>query len=56
VLALPGIKPAADAQVNVNLEFRAGYVIDLSGRDNRAERAKIVDSAAGEAVDATPVD
>jgi hypothetical protein len=25
-----GIKPAADAAVNVNIEMRAGYVIDLS--------------------------
>ncbi len=30
VLALAGIKPAADAQVSVNIDIKAGYVIDLS--------------------------
>jgi hypothetical protein len=29
-LGVAGIRPAADSQVNVNLEIRAGYVIDLS--------------------------
>lgn len=29
LLALAGIKPAADAQVSVNIELKAGYVIDL---------------------------
>jgi hypothetical protein len=29
VLALAGIKPAADAQVAVNIDIKAGYVIDL---------------------------
>jgi hypothetical protein len=36
-LSVAGIRPAADANVSVNLELRAGYVIDLSGRDDRAE-------------------
>lgn len=30
VLAIAGIKPAADAQVSVNIDIKAGYVIDLS--------------------------
>lgn len=30
VLGLAGIKPKADAQVSVNVEIKAGYVIDLS--------------------------
>lgn len=30
VLALAGIKPSADAQVSVNIDIKAGYVIDLS--------------------------
>lgn len=30
VLALAGIKPASDAQVSVNIDIKAGYVIDLS--------------------------
>lgn len=29
VLAIEGIKPRADAQVSVNIELKAGYVIDL---------------------------
>ncbi|MFZ0152441.1 MAG: hypothetical protein WAM72_29600 [Xanthobacteraceae bacterium] len=51
-LGVAGIKPAADAQVNVNLELRAGYVIDLSGdRDDRAPAVKVIDSEAGAVVD-----
>jgi len=30
VLAIEGIKPRADAQVSVNIDIKAGYVIDLS--------------------------
>jgi hypothetical protein len=48
-LGVAGIKPAADAQVNVNIELRAGYVIDLSERDQPA--AKIV---GGVVIDAEP--
>jgi hypothetical protein len=29
-LAIAGIKPAADAQVSVNIDIKAGYVIDLT--------------------------
>jgi hypothetical protein len=39
-LGVAGIKPAADASVNVNIELKAGYVIDLSEPD--APAAKIV--------------
>lgn len=30
VLAIEGIKPSSDAQVSVNIDIKAGYVIDLS--------------------------
>lgn len=30
VLGIAGIKPTQDAQVSVNIELKAGYVIDLS--------------------------
>jgi hypothetical protein len=30
VLAIAGIKPRADAQVSVNIDIKAGYVIDLT--------------------------
>ena len=30
VLAIEGIKPRADAQVSVNIDIKAGYVIDLT--------------------------
>jgi len=30
VLAIAGIKPTADAQVSVNVDIKAGFVIDLS--------------------------
>jgi len=29
-MAVEGIKPAADAQVSVNIDIKAGYVIDIS--------------------------
>jgi hypothetical protein len=29
-LAIAGIKPAQDAQVSVNIDIKAGYVIDLT--------------------------
>lgn len=32
VLGIAGIKPAADAQLTVNIEQKAGYVIVLDGR------------------------
>jgi pantoate kinase len=35
VLAIAGIKPTADAQVSVNIDIKAGYVIDLSNEDKR---------------------
>lgn len=33
-LGVAGIKPASDAQVNVNIDVKAGFVIDLSGRSD----------------------
>jgi hypothetical protein len=49
VLALSGIKPPPDTSMNVNIELKAGYVIDLSGRIRAGP--KIV---AGQVVDAQP--
>lgn len=40
VLGLAGIQPAAQPSVHVNLEVRAGYVIDLS--EDPARDAKVV--------------
>jgi transposase-like protein len=37
-LGIAGIKPASDAQVNVNIDVKAGFVIDLSGRSPPIER------------------
>jgi len=34
-LALAGHKPAADAQVSVNIDIKAGYVIDLTDEPKR---------------------
>jgi hypothetical protein len=31
-LAIAGIKPTADAQVSVNIDIKAGYVIDLTDK------------------------
>lgn len=33
VLGIAGIKPAADAQVSVNIDIKAGYVLDLRGSE-----------------------
>jgi hypothetical protein len=52
-LGVAGIKPPADAQVNVNLEFRAGYVLDLREYDEPA--AKIVGGEA-KVIGAMPAD
>lgn len=41
VLGINGIKPAADAQVSVSIDIKAGYVIDLS--DTPGDRAKVVE-------------
>lgn len=35
VLAIAGIKPVQDAQVSVNIDIKAGYVIDLSEPDHK---------------------
>jgi hypothetical protein len=37
-LGVAGIKPAEDARVSVSIELKAGYVIDLSERDEPAAR------------------
>ena len=35
MLAISGIKPTADAQVSVNIDIKAGYVIDLTDEVKR---------------------
>jgi hypothetical protein len=35
IAAIAGIKPAADAQVSVNIDIKAGYVIDLTDEPKR---------------------
>jgi hypothetical protein len=44
-LDIAGIKPATDTNVNLNIEVRAGYVIDLSERDG--PEARIVHVTSG---------
>jgi hypothetical protein len=53
ILAIAGIKPATDPQLNVNIELKAGYVIDLSEPDQPA--AKIVGGVA-KVIDAKPAE
>jgi hypothetical protein len=53
-LGVAGIKPAADAQVNVNLELRAGYILDLREPDDRTAPAKMIEHEAGQVIDAKP--
>jgi hypothetical protein len=51
------VAPANSPQVNVNLEMRAGWVIDLSGRDpGDRPPVKVVEGAAGAVIDAKPVE
>jgi hypothetical protein len=52
-LGVAGIKPSEDARVNVNVELKAGYIIDISERDEPA--AKIVGGEA-KVIDAKPVE
>jgi hypothetical protein len=42
VLGLAGIAPASSPALSVNLEIRAGYIIDLSSDDPRAPPMRIV--------------
>lgn len=51
MLAIAGIKPATDPQLNVNIELKAGYVIDLSEPGEPAAKivggvAKVIDAKA----------
>jgi hypothetical protein len=41
VLAIAGIKPTADAQVSVNIDIKAGYVIDLTDKPDRVTDARL---------------
>ena len=51
-LGVAGIKPAADAQVNVNFALRAGYVIDLRDRADRGPLPAVTIGGAGAVIDA----
>jgi hypothetical protein len=55
IQACAGIKPAADANMSVSIELKAGYVIDLSGR-NPGDRAgaKVIEYEAGRVIGAKP--
>lgn len=48
VLGLAGIQPASQPSVNLNIEVKAGYVIDLREPEDRAR------DAAGLLIDVTP--
>jgi hypothetical protein len=53
VLGTAGIGPTSSSSINLNLEIKAGYVIDLSGRsDDPADNMRIVSST----VPPAPVD
>lgn len=42
VLAIAGIKPVAEPQVSVNIDVRAGYVIDLSEYVEQPKDMKVI--------------
>lgn len=46
VLAIAGHKPRADSQVSVNVEVKAGFVIDLSEGDQRGNGTRLTQHAA----------
>jgi hypothetical protein len=50
-LGVAGIRPAADANVSVSIELKAGYVIDLSERDDRSPLPNVTIDGAGVVVD-----
>ena len=41
VLGIAGIKPAHDAQVSVNVDIKAGFVIDISEPDKSVSDARV---------------
>ena len=41
MLAIAGIKPTADAQVSVNIDIKAGYVIDLTDEPKQVTDARL---------------
>ncbi len=41
VLGIAGIKPAAEAQVSVNVDIKAGYIIDLTPQTVTADQREI---------------
>jgi len=53
-LSLAGIRPPSDAAVSVNLELRAGWIIDLSG--DRPAPTKWSTNEAGQVIDARPAE
>lgn len=58
-LATAGIKPAADnVSLNIGLEIRTGYVVDLSEPDQPAAKivGGVVDAPPAKVIDAEPID
>jgi len=47
LLGVAGVKPASDAQVSVNIDLKAGFVIDLSGRSPSERPMKVVSPQPG---------
>ena len=54
LLAIEGIKPDDTARIAVNVDVRAGYVIDLSGDPGPREPSVQVEHRVGPAIDALP--
>jgi hypothetical protein len=56
-LGVAGIRPATDnVSVNIGIELKAGYVIDLSepGRPEKIIGGQVIDAPASKAIDAEP--
>jgi hypothetical protein len=51
ILGLAGIQPTANPSVSLNLEVKAGYVIDISPEPGQGPPMRIVSSTAAPAID-----
>ena len=51
ILALAGIAPAAEPSINLNIEVKAGYVIDLSDDPRPAGAMRVVSPIPGRLID-----
>ena len=54
LLAIEGIKPDNTARIAVNVDVRAGYVIDLSGAPDPREPSVQIEHRVGPSIDALP--